>query len=139
MIQKTELKLGNIVLWRGQPLIIKSIYHKGVNLQIDPDMPALLNHIPFEELEPIKISSASLRMLGFSERRSRWSDRVTWHLKTFEYDITVDETFGRYWLRMTGYQDDICLILTIHQLQNILSSWRRWEVGLFGIGVNWED
>lgn len=138
MIQRTDLKLGNIVLWNEQPLIIKSIYHKGVNLQMDPDMPTMFNYTPFDELKPIKINPASLRMLGFHEKRNRWSGRVTWRLKTIEFDVTIDQSMGRYWLRMTDTPQDICQIVHVHQLQNLLSSWRRWEVGLFGIGVNWE-
>jgi len=139
MIDTQQLRLGNIVLFNGEPVIVKGIHTGMVFLDgvMWPSTDAI--HI---EYNPISASEDCLQPLPLSDflleslKRARWEDKHgyqhQYHARSANYTIRKDEE--GYYIAM--FKEDGPIHITpghfhyYHQLQNIHFAQYGYELGI---------
>jgi len=139
MIDTQELRLGNIVLFNGEPAIVKGIHTGTVFLDgvVRPsadDFHMEYNPIAASEecLQPLPLSDFLLESL----KRGGWEDRFgvqhQYHSRSGHYTIRKDD--DGYYIAM--FKEDGPVHITpghfhsFHQLQNIHFAQYGYEIGI---------
>lgn len=108
-----ELRIGNIVNHKGRFITIQNISFKSVNLTFDKQSYKVVDFIPAIELEPLKITSRLLLILGFKNMYQRFK-----HDSVEKFYLTrVQDDF---FLTEGSPENRIIIVKYVHQLQNII-------------------
>lgn len=122
-IISTDLRIGNIVHFFKDYMVVTSVFEKGINITVDPETNEIIRFVPFLFLAPVPITPEMLAALGFVRRKN------TFVLNSLAAgELVVDYSFERYWLRL-GPHREVAQVVYIHQLQNLIYSLLRVNVG----------
>lgn len=106
-----ELRIGNLVKYGSDILTIKNVHPKSVNLSINREH-QVTNYIAAADIEPLNITSAIIKRLGFKDIYQRFSYPGL-------SGIYIDRVQNNFYL--SADRTRITEIKAAHQLQNVFS------------------
>ncbi len=139
MINTSELRIGNIILFNGEPIAVKGIHTNSVLLDgvMRPSVNGIdfeYNPIPAKEdcLQPLPLSDFLLESMKRSRFEDEFGEQHLYHHRSSSYTIRKDDE--GYYIGM--YKNDGPIHITpnhfhsYHQLQNVYFAQYGEEFGV---------